>query len=277
MVEKTLGAERVTAQAPECGWDRPHFQDSAAESPMQAALRLAGQGVPVFPCTQDKRPITTNGFKAASTDADIISAWWHDHPDALIGVPTGHNFVVLDLDLQHPEAQEWYARANLPLTRTHITRSGGRHLLFQPRADFKCSAGKIEHGVDTRGIGGYIVWWAAHGFDVMHCGALAEVPDWIIAQLNPPPRKVIPLLRPCTRGEYIRQIDGVVAKASSAIIGQRDCITFWAACRLAELVKRRVLDKRTAEQLITNAAASNGLGEKEGRLKFRNAMREVRS
>jgi Bifunctional DNA primase/polymerase, N-terminal len=268
MAEKNKGAERATAQAPECGFTGPHSPDSDTESGLQAldralntldhALYLACHGNPVFPCAQDKRPLTASGFKDATTDVDTIQAWWRDFPDALLGVPAGVNFIVLDCDLQHPEAQEWYARANLPCTRKHVTRSGGRHLLFKRDQRIKCTASRVGPHIDTRGLGGYIIWWPAHGFDVMHGGALAEMPDWIIAKLNPLPRKVIPL--PHTRGQYIRQIDGVVDKAASAPDGQRDCTTFWSACRLAELVMRGALDVRSTEQLITRAAQSNGLG-----------------
>ena len=83
---------------------------------MTRALDLAKR-LPVFPCDNDKRPFTAHGFKDASTDPDVIRRWWTRWPSALIGVPTGIKFCVVDVDLQHPEAQEWYGKANLPVTR----------------------------------------------------------------------------------------------------------------------------------------------------------------
>jgi bifunctional DNA primase/polymerase-like protein len=105
--------------------------------------RLLSRGAPIFPLGTDKRPLTKHGFKDASSDPAQASAWWREFPGALVGVPTGKRFVVIDCDLQHVDANQWYARANLPLTRVHVTRSGGRHLLFQPDDRVGCSTSKI--------------------------------------------------------------------------------------------------------------------------------------
>src|SRR5204863_3771988 len=115
------------------------------------ALDLADVDVAVFPCAPSKAPLTKHGYKDASVDPVQIKEWWRQLPGALIGVPCGKHFVVIDCDLQHAEAQHWYARANLPLTRLQETRSGGRHLLFRPDDRIGCTQGKLWDHVDTRG------------------------------------------------------------------------------------------------------------------------------
>jgi hypothetical protein len=245
---------------------------------MKAALSLAERGISVFPCkAADKRPHTPRGFKDASTDPAIITEWWKQYPDALVGVPTGHKFVVLDLDLQHPEAQAWYARANLPLTRTHITRSGGRHLLFKLREDFKCSAGKIERGIDTRGAGGYIIWWPAHGFDVMHGSILAEVPEWVMRKLNPQPEtsRVVPFARKPLRSD--KDLEPVIRVILRAKEGERNTATFWAACRLAEHVCSGQVSRQDMVDLVVEAASRAGLPHSEARSIAHSALRTVRA
>jgi hypothetical protein len=243
---------------------------------MKIALHLASRRHPVFPCDNDKRPFTAHGFKDASADPDMIRRWWTRWPDALIGVPTGIKFVVVDADLQYPQAQEWYGRANLPDTRTHVTRSGGRHILFRPHDEFRCSASKIWRHVDTRGAGGYIIWWPAEGLDVMHAGTLATVPDWIIAKLNPPPPPPPPSSTPpLTSDRAQHKLAGIIRTIANASVGERNHVTFWGACRLAEMVAENTISQGEAINLAIEAAARAGLPHHEARRSATSAFRTV--
>jgi hypothetical protein len=242
---------------------------------MNKAFALAKRGIAVFPCRNvDKRPHTLHGFKDASTDPATIAAWWQQWPDALIGTPTGVKFVVLDLDLQHPEAREWYARAALPVTRAHITRSGGRHLFFKLRDDFKCSAGKIHRGIDTRGAGGYVVWWPAHGFEVLHRDTLAEVPEWLTKKLNPPQTAARQFNRSLRSDKDLEPLIRVILHAKE---GERNCTTFWAACRLAEHVHSGQVSPGDMIGLVVEAAGRVGLPHSEAKKIADSALRKVRT
>jgi hypothetical protein len=237
---------------------------------MGAALGLAAKGVPVFPCRVDtKAPLVPTGFKDASTDPVCIRRWWRDWPDALIGVPAGEKFVVIDCDLQHTEAQWWYARANLPLTRKHETRSGGRHLLFQPHDTVNCTTGKLHPHIDTRGRGGYIIWWPATGLEVLHANVLAPVPDWILAKLEQPklPRRA---LKTVDLDKAPAKIAGIIRVVAGAREGERNQLCFWGACRLAELAEQQVIPQADAVEIVVEAASRTGLSHAE-------ALRTARS
>jgi hypothetical protein len=262
-------------------------------STLDHALWLAREGLPVFPCKRDdKAPYIKHGYKDASTNPNVIGNWWWQWPDALVAVPAGDKFVALDLDLQHAEARTWFEtnKDKLPPTRTHHTRSGGRHLLFRPHTGIRNTAGLIAPGVDTRGKGGYIIWWPAEGFPVEHpemgklYTPLAAVPEWLVEVAKPPAP-----LRCATEGSKAKhashsplaamaaraKIRGAIGFAAAAPEGNRDKSTFWAACRLVELVAVGALAEDEARQLIIAAAIENGLGEEIGKQKFRSALRQV--
>jgi hypothetical protein len=90
MVEEKEGAERANAPHPNL---RNPSEDTSLEALRQIlnatghAEHLASKGLPVFPYGNNKRPLTANGFKDASTDPAVINAWWHGHPDALLCRP----------------------------------------------------------------------------------------------------------------------------------------------------------------------------------------------
>jgi hypothetical protein len=248
------------------------------------ALRLATIGVPVFPCRnlpgdeRDKAPLTLHGFKDASVDFVTIRAWWKQHPDALIGVPTGIRFVVVDLDLQHRDAQQWYEehRAQLPVTRTHFTRSGGGHLLFKPNPHIGCTTSKLGPHIDTRGPGGYVIWWPACGLSVTHRDVLAPAPDWIVRELNPPAAASAPRAAPATTFEQSEhKLRGIVRTIALAREGERNSVTFWGACRLAEMVTTGDLSQADAIAITIEAAARAGLPHLEALRTARSAFATI--
>ena len=160
-------------------------------SAFEEAAMLIPEGVPVFPLKQDKRPYTTHGHKDATTDAAQIEAWGRRWPDAMVGVPTGvaSGIFVLDVDVKSGKDGFKTMREKgwtLPPTRSHRTRNGGgAHYLFRlPQGvTLRSSASKLGDGLDTRGEGGYIVWWPAHGGEVENPDLIADIPDFILDAL----------------------------------------------------------------------------------------------
>jgi Bifunctional DNA primase/polymerase, N-terminal len=242
---------------------------------MISAIKLAQRGLPVFPCNAaSKAPLIATGFKAATTDTAVITKWWSTWPEALIGVPTGVRFVVLDLDLQHEDARRWYDqnRDRLPRTRTHTTRSGGLHLLFAPNDKVTCSTSRVGPHIDTRGRGGYVCWWPGAGLEVVHPGELAAVPDWIMEALHP---AITVTARRQVRAPARDRLAGVVRTIAQAREGERNAITFWGACRLAEMAAENAISSSEAIEIVIEAASRAGLPHNEARRTAHSAFQTV--
>lgn len=140
--------------------------DRYPDTLVAAALAYAAEGVPVFPCNSaNKRPLTPNGFKDATTDPAIIAAWWARWADAMIGMPTGKASGVWVLDIDDPEAFATFA-PDLPQTRKVITGKG-HHLYWRidperevrnaqqhPRTGWPF---QTMPGAEARGEGGYVI------------------------------------------------------------------------------------------------------------------------
>jgi hypothetical protein len=247
-------------------------------APVDAALTLAVQGLPVFPCYADKCPATRRGFYDATKDPERIRRFFA-LPRRLIGVPTGaaSGIAVLDIDPRH-DGDRWAIDNfdSLPRTRVHATRSGGFHLIFRHLDGVINSAGLIAPGVDVRGEGGYIIYWPAHGCEVVDdvpLDRLASWPDWIAV---PPPDRP----KQTRRGTVIPDryhIERLCNFVASSPEGERNSRLFWASCRRGEMLFPGMLDAAAAETLLGEVASDVGLSEREARSTIRSGLARTRS
>jgi hypothetical protein len=237
--------------------------DHAAPAPLLKALALIEQGIPCFPCRDDKRPATPHGYKDATSDPQALRELWRCHPGPLIGVPTGEitGFNVLDIDRRHG-GHLWFLEHSERLlpTRWHKTRSGGLHLFYEDLPGTRCSAGKIAPGVDVRATGGYVIWWPAAGLPASEVVLLAPWPDWLGVQGSSPARTVTPRIRVVPDDHSLKLLVRLVAHADA---GQRNDLTFWAACRAGEMVASGLLEADVAAAIIAEAATRAGLPRAE--------------
>lgn len=141
---------------------------SKLENMKEHALHYAKIGFAVFPLKyKDKKPITENGCKDATTDREQIEKWWKQYPYANIGIATGtksNGLMVIDLDIDENTGINGYEtlhrweiiHGKLPDTWQSITGRGGYHLFYQVSQPISNKVGLLE-GIDIRGEGGYIV------------------------------------------------------------------------------------------------------------------------
>jgi hypothetical protein len=267
-----------------------------AQEALGDALRLCRYNTPSFPCRVCpavcmsnkcgicKTPACPHGFKDATVDPDKLQELWRQFPGPLVGVPTGKasGIFVIDVDSgRHDEASDWLERNSpyLPETRQHATTSGGWHLLFKHRPGLWNSASKLAKGVDTRGDGGYIIWWPFHmGISAPHkLLPPAELPDEIFERLIEPLPPIREISRTPTFGKSVgkpsAKVQGILNAVAAAQEGERNILLFWGACRISDMIAAREIG--SAEGANAFAAlnlVSIGLG-----LPAREIARTVRS
>ena len=166
----------------------------------EAALRYAEFGYRVFPCIPGgKTPRTEHGFHDATADPAQVERWWSECPSANIGFAT-EGFLVLDVDPIEGHPNPWLTaerQLDLAAAPLQVTPRGGCQYLFrQPTGKaWRCTAGRLAPGVDTRADGGYIVvppsvrpdgayrWREMMALDVPP-DHLPEPPAWLVDLLD---------------------------------------------------------------------------------------------
>lgn len=265
---------------------------SPPSSNLTAALELAALDWPVFPCVEArgekaKSPYTKNGFHDASTDPILITRWWEYRPNALIGIAIPAYMMVIDIDPRNGgslSALEGKA-GTMPDTLTSISgrMDNGQHLWFyRPKGELtnaKRSTGSrpLPAGIDLKdGSRAYVIAppslhpdtgqpYVWKGFEP--AGPVACCPFRLAELLKPEPAQMKRLFN---AGTETGDFTGLLTKVAATQEGSRNDYTFWAACRLAE---KGALDSH--EEMLTEAALSSGLSEREIQTCITSARRRI--
>jgi hypothetical protein len=210
-------------------------------------------------------------------------AWWTRHPQANIGLATGHRFDVLDVDgpagvhaIRMLAAEHGLHSAG-PLVRTG---GGGWHFYLAPTGLGNVSPAGLAH-VDWRGQGGYVVappsrhaaghpyqWAAGRDLDTPP----GQVPAVLAERLQP--RR---LRRPTSRAPFPAVGNGAgeryaraalaeeLARLAAAPKGQRNRQLWESTRNLYNLVATGALHERDVDQGLLAAAERCGLLDEEPR------------
>jgi hypothetical protein len=189
----------------------------------EAAVALAERtGWPVFPCDALKQPLTSHGFKDATTDPVAIRRMFSGTAAVMIGVPCGATtqLIVVDVDVKDSRQGMDWLNANshrMPQTYTIKTASGGLHIYLRHFGErVKNSQSKVAPGIDVRGDGGYVIVPPSPGYQVADDAPIADCPDWLIPSLWQPAPAPLP---PAPKQSRI--LDGGSAYGLTAL--EREC------------------------------------------------------
>jgi hypothetical protein len=178
---------------------------------MEMALRFAARGWKVFPLSPGKKTPRFpkghrwgNGFKNATGDPAVIEAMWEEGgANCNIGIATGpeSGLFIIDVDnkvgTMGAESNDRDLRVKIGIrkwrmTTTVSTASGGHHRYFKyPGGRHLLGSGSqmLSHGIDHKGIGGYVVGPGSVVNGVLYvmreeAGELAVVPPELIQCLR---------------------------------------------------------------------------------------------
>lgn len=183
---------------------------------LEAALTLADAGYRVHPLyewtgtrcacpageacgekARGKHPRVGAWQREASSELHVVHGWWRRWPSAGIGIATGPGSGLWVLDLDTPEAVEWYAaqeeKHGEVVTRT-IRTGRGAHLWWRwPAGRALRNRQGIVPGVDVRADGGYVIGpptlhrsGARYEYLWEAAAPLADAPAWLLTLVDPP-------------------------------------------------------------------------------------------
>lgn len=219
----------------------------------------------IFPAAAKDHPLV-KWRTESSDDPEIHKAW----TDLFRGkmkywcVPTGpiNDLLVLDVDLKG-NGFETLKKYSMPQTTTQRTASGGMHYLFRYPKDGHRYGNRVQfdNGLDTRGDGGYIVWYGA---DI---GIISDSPAWVSAAARSvqdqatseiPTFKVDPAIA-------IKLVQASLESIREAPMGESNDILNRESFRLGQLIASGSITREYAFEALLRAAKERGKPEYEAK------------
>lgn len=239
-----------------------------------------------------KHPLTRNGVKDAQTSPSFIDHWWRQYPKANIGVATGFDFDVIDID--GPEGASAYAELcgefGTPywIAMARTGRQGGGHVYTRTGGMTNWTggfAGMPPH-LDCKGVGGYVVappslHWSGRRYEWEHdynagVGGYVPWPEWhsavkakftgASAATSGNGGTELLIRQPASSGGRFADVvrDRVISEVRAAGDGSRwqtlAMVGIWAC---AGLVIGGEITSAEAEELCTELASEIGLSATE--------------
>jgi hypothetical protein len=274
-----------------------------------SALHLADLGISVIPlwwpeggvcacpsgaecASPAKHPIAKlvpNGLTNASTNAATITAWWQRYPNANIGLVTGGEIDVIDVDGAIPAYQALIEEMGAPEhVATVLTGrgDGGLHIYCTPGGNKTIPSGKhgLPNKIEVKGAGGYVVAPPSRHVSGGTYTYLTEITGTIhgkkplatwLAELDTQPAPVVPIRPTMTMPSMPASGDNVTKYRNAVIQSACDAITYageggrWMALateavpKIARGVAGGLITLDVGTYALESAARQAGLGAGE--------------
>ena len=244
------------------------------------AFRLALRGKAVFRLAAgSKEPMAgSHGHLDASSECDVIRAWWAKEPNANIGMATGgrSGAWILDIDPTHGGNESLIRLINrygdLPNTVSVHTPSGGLHYWWAWPDDIEIrnSQSRVGDGIDVIAEGGYIVCppsalsnGGRYRWVEPSDGVIAAAPNWLVELTQKPPRPATGPREPIGSASIDRYVAAAVTaelnRLENAKDGTRNHQLNASAFAIAGFVKAGVVPEGWAVTALERIAADIGL------------------